>query len=123
MTNGFPNNNEKRPLNGGPIQSEKIAFEPDEMLACPGCSRRNPPNRLNCFYCGRELEIIPKKAVLVRPVLRHLESWEKGHNLVYLGRRRPNESELAKAANLAGTFMRVPMTVLPLVVEMPSDLR
>lgn len=33
------------------------AFAATEMVACPACSRANPPTRSNCLYCGAELGI------------------------------------------------------------------
>ena len=40
-----------------PIQAENPAFKPEEMIVCAKCERKNLPPRLNCFYCGAELEI------------------------------------------------------------------
>jgi len=33
------------------------AFKAGELVACPICSRANPPTRANCLYCGAELGI------------------------------------------------------------------
>jgi hypothetical protein len=33
------------------------AFNASEMVACPACSRTNPPTRANCLYCGGVLGI------------------------------------------------------------------
>lgn len=66
-----------------PLQTENIAFKPDEMIVCGACQRTNPPNRIACFYCGKELEISAAQAKKIKPNLRKLESWEKGYNLIY----------------------------------------
>ena len=66
------------------IQTEKIAFDAAELVPCGGCGRMNPPNRLKCLYCAHELEIRAGAGV-VRPVLRKLELWERGFNLILRG--------------------------------------
>lgn len=35
--------------------TERRAFAPAEMVACPACFRSNPPTRENCLYCGAAL--------------------------------------------------------------------
>lgn len=57
-------------------------FSPEQMVECDACRRPNAPTRLNCFYCGARLEISEKNEKLIRPVLRKLENWEKGFNVV-----------------------------------------
>lgn len=64
------------------IQTENIAYSPDRLIACAGCGRQNPPNRLNCLYCGRELTITAADLADTDPVIRDLEAWESGFNLV-----------------------------------------
>lgn len=86
-----------------PLTAEEIGFKPDEMIACEKCSRSNAPNRLKCLYCGAELPLTAEQAARVTPVLRKLESWENGFNLIYL----PNEEEIipdqtAQIAKLTG---------------------
>ncbi len=67
-----------------PVQTENIAFKPEEMISCAKCQRRNPPNRLNCFYCAGELEISAAQSQFLKPNLRKLEAWEKGFNIIFL---------------------------------------
>jgi hypothetical protein len=87
-----------------PVQTEDIAFKPEEMIACGKCARTNPPNRLKCFYCGAALEISAEQAANIQPQLRKLESWEKGFNLIYLpnsqSENKYNLAEAAKVLNL-----------------------
>jgi hypothetical protein len=45
----------------------------------------NPPNRLKCIYCARELEIKIENVAAIRPVLRKLEAWERGWNVIVRG--------------------------------------
>ena len=72
----------ERPSFDPQIQSENIAFDPEAMVACSGCSRLNPPNRLKCIYCAKELAIEVADAASIKPTLRKLELWERGFNLV-----------------------------------------
>lgn len=65
------------------LQTEDIAFRPEEMIRCGKCERTNPPTRLKCFYCGTELEVSDAQSAHIRPNLRKLENWEKGYNLIY----------------------------------------
>lgn len=100
MANESLNKYDESALNVGQIRTEKIAFEPEEMLACSGCGRANPPNRLKCFYCAKELEVKAGNVARIKPDLRKLESWEKGFNLISLASHHPNEIALAEAAKL-----------------------
>lgn len=64
------------------IQTENIAFQADEMVDCEACDRKNPPNRLNCMYCGGGLAVKAEFADHVSPIFRKLEAWEKGVNVI-----------------------------------------
>ena len=70
--------------NNEQFQTEEIAFKPEELIPCKNCARTNPPTRLNCFYCGAELELSAEQTAKIAPVLRKLENWENGFNLIYL---------------------------------------
>ncbi|MFN2501424.1 MAG: hypothetical protein ABR530_05375 [Pyrinomonadaceae bacterium] len=63
------------------IQTEDIAFAPTELVACGSCERMNAPNRMNCIYCGFGLNI-PESTSAVPLVLRPIETWERGANLI-----------------------------------------
>lgn len=64
------------------IQTEEIAFKPGELVNCEGCGRANPPNRLNCIYCGNALGAGAGAAAAIKPNFRKLELWERGFNVV-----------------------------------------
>jgi hypothetical protein len=66
------------------IQTENLSFKADELIACDACGRLNPPNRLNCLYCGGELAIETNDAESIKINLRKLELWERGYNLVHV---------------------------------------
>lgn len=93
-------NNQEAWLRDLPVQTENIAFKPEEMILCEKCQRKNPPNRLKCFYCAAELVLTAEQAELVKPVLRKLEIWEKGFNLIIqtdaTKLNEVNTSEIAK---------------------------
>ena len=87
-----------------PVQAENIAFRPEEMISCAKCQRANPPNRLNCFYCGGELVIPEEQKRFLKLKLRKLESWEKGCNVILLpDSQSPDEEKIASAAKLLAT--------------------
>ena len=77
-----------------PVRSEEVGFQPGEMVACGKCARRNAPNRLKCMYCGAALEISAEQAARIKPVLRKLENWEQGFNLIYT----PNDERFSAEA-------------------------
>jgi hypothetical protein len=62
------------------------------MIVCRRCERQNPPTRLRCLYCNAELEFDAAQTRFIKPVLRKLEAWEKGFNLIYL----PTENDLSE---------------------------
>jgi len=98
-----------------PTTLENFAFKPEEMLDCPQCKRSNPPNRLACFYCGKELELTESQISHLRPNLRKLESFEKGFNLIFKPNGRifdkKNISEAAKELNMEAESLEKILTV------------
>jgi len=64
-------------------QSGRIAFRPEEMALCKVCDRANSPARLNCLYCGQELDR-PARLPETRTILRNPEPWEPAWNIVLL---------------------------------------
>ena len=85
------------------IQTENIAFRPDEMVSCSSCRRMNPPNRLNCLYCGNELEIKPENVASIRPNLRKLEAWKPGFNIISREPLPANQLSFADIASFLST--------------------
>jgi hypothetical protein len=77
-------------------------FAPEQMVACEECLRANAPTRLSCLYCGAKLPATEQSAALRRPVLKRLEEWESGFNVVVLPRRTqtPTPDVLEEAASL-----------------------
>lgn len=65
-----------------PIATER--FTAEQMIDCDACHRKNPPTRLACMYCGAKLNVSEENAAFVRPMLRKLENWEKGWNVVWI---------------------------------------
>lgn len=87
-----------------PVKAEDFAYKPEELIICDGCKRTNPPTRLACFYCGKQLEISEEQAQAIKPKLRKLEIWEKGFNLIFKpdnkGFDETTRAEIAKLLNL-----------------------
>ncbi|HTH37992.1 MAG TPA: zinc ribbon domain-containing protein, partial [Pyrinomonadaceae bacterium] len=78
-------------------QSEKIAFDLDELLTCPKCGKQNPPNRSSCLYCTARLEMPARYETAVRLNLRPLEGWENGFNIVYVPpAAKPDRAAIAR---------------------------
>lgn len=90
------------------IQTEDIAFKPDEMQPCGACKRLNPPTRLRCLYCGAEVEVKPENAVLIKPASRKLEPWERGFNVIL---REPITDEQANFTKIASFLSTEPNDV------------
>ena len=82
------------------IQTENIAFSPDELTACKGCGRQNPPNRSKCLYCGSELEIATADLAQIKPIIRPLESWERGFNVILTNKTGGTAISNVKIASL-----------------------
>ena len=72
-------------IDGIPIRTEQIGFDSTEMIACGHCRKSNPPNRLDCLYCGNDLELPTSIASEIQ--LRHAmpELWEPGVNVIVTG--------------------------------------
>lgn len=103
-----------------PVQTENIAFKPEEMVFCESCSRQNPPTRLKCVYCGAELPLTPEQTARVAPVLRKLENWENGFNLIY----RPDAEANSKAAETSelAKFVGLEKEVFDAILEARKPL-
>jgi hypothetical protein len=65
------------------IQTEDIAFKPEEMRACPTCQRLSSPNGISCLYCGADLGEPADGTLPVKINLRKLENWERGFNVIF----------------------------------------
>ena len=100
------------------IQTEDIAFKPDEMLPCSACKRLNPPTRLKCLYCANELEIKPENAALIKPNLRKLEGWERGFNVILREPVAANQFPLVNAAS----FLSIDPDDLAVIVDAADPL-
>ncbi|MEQ1765465.1 MAG: hypothetical protein ABL984_20215 [Pyrinomonadaceae bacterium] len=72
-------------VDGIPIRSEEIGFSAEELIVCGKCSKANPPNRLNCLYCGGALELPSEIAAGIRFKPSEIEDWEPGVNIVVTG--------------------------------------
>jgi hypothetical protein len=89
--------------NNEQFQTEDIAFKPEELILCKNCARTNPPTRLKCFYCGAELELSAEQSAKIAPVLRKLENWENGFNLIFLPNGENVDAEaMAQIAKFLG---------------------
>ncbi len=87
-------------IGGMPLTAESIGYSRDQLTTCGKCGKSNPPNRFNCLYCSAELAVAPT-GVMERIVLRPLENFERGFNLIL--RPVPDNNDIAeKAARFLG---------------------
>jgi hypothetical protein len=90
------------------------------MVGCGKCGRPNPPNRMRCFYCGKDLEIERLPVESIRPVLRKLEGWEKGYNVIFHPDGSiPGEEAVAKIAKTLSIDTEVIREIFRSVRPMP----
>ena len=101
------------------VQTEDIAFTPEEMNVCKACVRMNPPNRLKCLYCGHDLDIKPEHAAAIKPNFRKLEAWERGFNVIFREKIDGNQTETAKAAMLLSMEIGDLNTILDAGLPLP----
>ena len=106
------------PANFDPaIQSENIAFDRDEMVACSRCLRNNPPNRLNCLYCANGLDLPTEKTATTELKLRKLESWERGVNIIL--RNADPVADIKGAASLMSIELESLAAIVGTQCELP----
>ena len=98
-------------LAGMPIQSENIAFRPDEMIACMKCGKANPPNRASCLYCATPIELPEERMHQAKLNLRPLENWEKGFNIVFVPPvNQPDAASISSYLSLDPELLRQMLT-------------
>jgi len=77
-------------------------YDRDEMILCVKCARKNPPTRLDCLYCGVELEMSGAERKTLKPVLKTIAPHEKGVNLIYLANLEEwDNSRLVEVAKMS----------------------
>lgn len=69
-------------VDGIPVMTEAIGFSAERMVACSKCGKQNPPNRLNCLYCGTLLELPDEIAAGLQFRPAEIEEWEPGVSIV-----------------------------------------
>jgi len=82
------------------IQTENIAFAANELMGCGTCGRNNPPTRSKCLYCGHELDFQGENWTKIRPVIRPLESWERGFNVIFQKKKARAKIPVPEVAEL-----------------------
>lgn len=97
-----------------PKKTATERFTSEQMILCDGCERANAPTRVACLYCGTPMKIAEENHTLARPVLRRLENWEKGWNVVFLPGEADDFDELILAQIAA--FLRLERSELEKIV-------
>lgn len=94
-------NRQKEWLKEIALQSKSESYAAEEMISCKKCERKNPPTRLNCLYCGVELEFDESQKQFLKPVLRKVEAHQKGYNLIYLANLKSwDDSQISEVAKM-----------------------
>ena len=101
------------------IQTENIAFSPDELNACNACGRQNPPYRTKCMYCGDELEIATEDLTQIKPIIRRMESWERGFNVILTGTTAGTDISIGRIASLISQDATDVESILKAETSMP----
>lgn len=100
------------------LTEERIGFEPDQLISCAACGRKNAPNRFKCMYCAAGLAVPEAMRESVRLDTRKPEAWENGYNVIATS--APNDlskvSDLAKTTGIDDGFFIQALRKLPLPV-------
>lgn len=84
-------------------QTEIPKFSAEQMVVCTACQRNNPPTRMDCLYCGKDLEITDENAKFVRLHLQKPETWENGFNVIWSA-QNSNEIDFETRREIAEIF-------------------
>lgn len=104
-----------------PLQpTEPQGFSPDQMVRCEQCLRANPPNRLECLYCGHGLPVTDVAATLVKPSLRPPEKGEPGYNCILI--KSPPADLGNETIDQAASLLRLEGDALRLIVNAQHPL-
>ncbi len=85
--------------------AEPQRFAPGQMVRCEECLRANPPNRVDCLYCGKGLPASGANSAQPKPSLRPLEKWEQGYNNILI--KYPAEELSNQAIEQAAGLLRL----------------
>ncbi len=99
------------------LTADPVGFSPSEMTTCEKCGRQNPPNRFGCLYCSAPISVsgtVPGRKL----VLRSVERWENGTNLI-TSAAVPVGASLAEAAAALGADLEFVREVVDAGVPLP----
>jgi len=117
--------NEPQSVDGIPVTAEQIGYAAQEMIACGKCAKANPPNRLNCLYCGDLLELPTEIAAGIRFKPSEIEDWEPGVNIVVVEGLSDSDPQAIASAVLFDTELVTSLSTieppLPLFRVRPEE--
>jgi len=69
-----------------------------DLVSCPKCNRNNALRRTHCLYCGETLPVTEESSSVQVPILRPIEDWEKGFNVILapLDAAEPTDAQVAR---------------------------
>jgi hypothetical protein len=101
------------------MQTEKIAFDRGQLVDCASCSRRNPPSRLSCLYCGAPLDVERLDVATIDQRLRRPDPWELGFSVVSTAGASGEPADLSAVANLVSLEIDDLRAILSAPVALP----
>lgn len=79
-------------VDGIPVASEQIGFRQDELILCGKCAKPNPPNRLQCLYCGDALDLPAEISDGLLIKLEEIDPLQNGINIVLIPKGKNTET-------------------------------
>src|SRR5687768_10707431 len=92
-----------------------------ETVSCQSCGRASSVKRTGCMYCGAPLPVTESALDAQVPVLRQLEEWERGFNVVLapLDAGPPTERMVGRLADVTGLENDLARVVLEARTALP----
>ena len=96
-----------------PVDTRVDSYRPEEMISCTKCDRDNPPNRLECLYCGVKLELSQEQRKNLRPILRKTDTWKNAINLIFVSKHSNlTEDDLKEIAKMTRLEMEMVTAII-----------
>ena len=89
-------------LDNEPSSANPRGFSAAELINCAACLRPNPPNRVNCLYCGFALSGAEAIEQYQDQAVKRAKTDNATHIVVASRRSDPDENQISKAAALVG---------------------
>lgn len=102
-----------------PANTRVESYKDDQMISCAKCSRKTPPNRLDCIYCGVKLELSAEQTKNLKPTLRKTDTWKNALNLIFVSvLSEPTDRAISEIAKMT----RLEHELVTTILEYPKPL-